>query len=128
MDNSTAFTYNYSAPVNKEVLEIRKKYLPQEETKLDELRRLDALVQSSGVMESLCVGIVGCLVFGLGMCMGMQVIGGGMILGVLLGIAGMAVMMTAYPMYCRHRAKTKEAYAPRILELAEELAGITDGE
>ena len=54
-----AFSYTYSATCNQEVLSIRKKYLPQEETKLEELKRLDYLVQNFGVTESLCAGIGG---------------------------------------------------------------------
>ena len=61
MEKDTTFIYSYSAKENKEVQEIRKKYLPQEESKLDELRRLDSAVQTSGMMESLCAGIGGAL-------------------------------------------------------------------
>ena len=57
--NENAFSYTYSAPEKQEVLNIRKKYLPREETKLEELKRLDSLVQNSGVTQSLCSG--GCL-------------------------------------------------------------------
>ena len=59
MEQHNSFSYTYSAPENQEVLSIRKKYLPQEESKLDELKRLDHLVQTSGVLESLCAGIGG---------------------------------------------------------------------
>ena len=82
------FTYTYSAQENKEIQEIRKKYLPQVESKFDELKRLDAQVQNSGMVESLSVGIGGALIFGLGMCLAMQVLGTGivmMILGILIG-------------------------------------------
>lgn len=41
MNQENTFTYKYSAKENKEVQEIRKKYLPQSESKLDELKRLD---------------------------------------------------------------------------------------
>jgi len=51
MEKDITFIYSYSAKENKEVQEIRKKYLPQEESKLDELRRLDSAVQTSGMME-----------------------------------------------------------------------------
>ena len=50
MTNDNTFQYTYSAPENQEVLNIRKKYLPREETKMEELMRLDHQVQSSGVM------------------------------------------------------------------------------
>ena len=86
--NENAFSYTYSATCNQEVLNIRKKYLPHEETKLEELKRLDSLVQNSGVMESLCAGIGGCLAFGLGLCLAMEVIGQMIWLGVILGLVG----------------------------------------
>lgn len=121
-DNS--FSYKYSATENQEIQEIRKRYLPQSESKLDELKRLDVHVQNSGMIESLCIGIIGCLIFGLGMCLAMQVIGTGiltMVLGILIGIIGMVGMLFAYPVYRRKQRKEKEKYSPRILELTEEL-------
>lgn len=128
MNQENTFSYKYSAKENKEVQEIRKKYLPQSESKLDELKRLDEAVQNSGMLEALCAGIGGLLVFGLGMCFAMQVIGSGALmvaLGVLLGIAGMVCMVAAYPIYRSVFSKTKAKYAPRILELTEELSSET---
>lgn len=128
MNQENTFSYKYSAKENKEVQEIRKKYLPQSESKLDELRRLDEAVQNSGMLEALCVGIGGLLVFGLGMCLAMQVIGSGVLmiaLGILLGIAGMVCMVAAYPIYRSVFSKTKSKYTPRILELTEELSSET---
>ena len=127
MNQDTTFIYRYSAKENKEVQEIRRKYLPREESKFEELKRLDDMVQNSGTLESLCFGIGGALVFGLGLCLAMQVIGSGVILialGVLLGIIGMVSMIVAYPIYRKVFDKTKEKFAPRILELTAEL---TDG-
>ena len=123
MANENTFQYTYSAQENQEVLNIRKKYLPREETKMEELLRLDSLVQSSGVPESLCAGIGGALIFGLGMCLAMEVIGQMIWLGVILGIAGMAGMFAAFPVYRKAIRKAKAQYAPRILQLTEELSG-----
>jgi len=123
--NQETFTYSYSAKRNSEVLEIRKKYLPQEESKLEELKRLDNTVQTSGMTESLSAGIGGALVFGLGLCLAMQIIGSGVILvilGVLLGIVGIAGMLVAYPVYRRVFDNTKQKFTPRILELTAELS------
>ena len=125
MNQDTTFIYRYSAKENKEVQEIRQKYLPREESKFEELKRLDYTVQNSGMMESLCAGIGGALVFGLGMCLAMQVIGSGVFLialGVLLGIIGMGGMLAAYPVYRKVFDKTKQKLAPRILELTAELS------
>lgn len=123
MEYPNSFSYTYSAKENQEVLAIRKKYMPQEETKLEELKRLDHLVQNSGVMEALIVGILGCLVFGLGMCLAMQVIGNAMWLGILLGIAGAIGMGFAYPLNRKCYNKMKSKHLPRILELTAELTG-----
>lgn len=126
MNQDTTFSYRYSAKENSEVQEIRKKYLPQNETKLEELKRLDKVVQNSGMMESLCVGVGGLLVFGLGLCLAMHVIGSGLlsiVFGVLLGVLGIVAMFMAYPVYRMFFNKSKEKYTPRILELTEELSG-----
>ena len=123
INNESTFSYTYSAKENQEVLNIRKKYMPHEETKLEELKRLDNLVQGSGVMESLCVGIGGALVFGLGMCLAMKVIGNVMWLGILLGLIGTVGMVAAYPVYRKFFTKAKNEHTPRILKLTAELTG-----
>lgn len=128
MDNvisqDNTFSYKYSAVENKEIQEIRKRYLPQSESKLEELKRLDMQVQNAGMVESLCIGIISSLVFGLGMCLAMQIIGNGigmMVLGIVIGIIGMAGILVAYPVCRRKQRKAKENLSPRILELTEEL-------
>ena len=100
--NQETFIYSYSAKENKEIQEIRNKYLPREESKLDELKRLDSTVQNSGMIEALCLGIGGALIFGLGLCLAMQVIAVGEIfrmIGILIGIPGIALMILAYPVH-----------------------------
>ena len=121
--NENTFQYTYSAKENQEVLNIRKKYMPHEETKMEELLRLDHRVQNSGVTESLCVGIGGALIFGLGFCLTMKVIGNAMWLGILLGLIGAAGMLAAYPVYRNFFEKAKNEHTPRILELTAELTG-----
>lgn len=121
MEQNKSFNYNYSAVQSKEVQEIRNKYLPKEESKLEELKRLDNKVQKAGVMASLIIGITGCLVFGVGFCLVMQVIGNSIPLGVVVGIIGVAIMIAAYPVYRRVYNKTRQKLAPRILELTEEV-------
>lgn len=122
MDNENTFSYTYSAKEQQEVLSIRRKYLPREESKLEELKRLDELVQSSGLTEALSVGIGGALIFGLGMCLAMEVIGQSIWLGVVLGLVGIAGMIVAFPVYRKCFSKAKAKYAPRILQLTEELS------
>lgn len=126
MNNDTIFQYNYSAARNKEVQAIRNKYLPKPENKLDELKRLDKCVHSAGMVQSLTIGIFGCLIFGLGMCFAVQVLGNSIAFGALLGACGILVMLLAYPMYRIRFKKAKAKYQPRILELAAELCGETN--
>ena len=126
MKQDKIFSYSYSAKENAEVLEIRKKYLPQGENKLEELKRLDSMVQNAGMIESLCVGVIGFLLFGLGICLTVRIIGSGgwlIVLGILLGIVGTLGMIVAYPIYRKIFGETKAKFAPRILELTAELSG-----
>ena len=123
MTNENTFQYTYSAPQNQEVLRIREKYLPKEETKLDELRRLDAAVHNAGTAKALAIGVCNALMFGLGMSLALQVIGNSTGVGILLGILGVFGMGFAYPVYKKEFGKAKEEYKPRILEITAELTG-----
>ena len=120
MENKS-FTYNYSAARNKEVESIRRKYMPREESKLETLKRLDGKVQNAGVIESLCLGIIGALVFGLGLCFGLDIFAGGAWLTVLLMVLGTVIMIPAYPIYRKIASKTKSELTPEILRLSEEI-------
>ena len=122
MDKNTVFSYKYSAAVNKEVQEIRKKYMPKEESKLEELKRLDRTVQTSGILQSLTLGIIGFLLFGLGICLTFKIIGESIILGIFLTFAGTVIMLLAYPIYRMIFLKAKEKLVPRILELTLDLS------
>ena len=121
MDSEYAFSYTYSAKANQEVLNIRSKYLPKKESKLEELKRLDHTVQSSGVVMALCSGIGGALVFGVGFCLTIKVFGNAFWLGVILELLGMTGVIFAYPFRRMVFRKTKAKYTPRILELTAEL-------
>ena len=120
MDDKT-FTYSYSAKLNKEAQDIRKKYLPKEERGIDKLKKLDALVQMAGVIEGLTIGIIGCLVFGIGMCFGLDVFSGADWLSLIFGALGIIIMIPAYPVYKRVREKSKKSLTPVILKLSDEI-------
>ena len=120
MENKS-FTYNYSAARNKEVESIRRKYMPHEESKLETLKRLDYRVQTAGMVESLCFGIIGALVFGVGMCFFLDVFAGAAWLTAILMICGTLLMIPAYPIYRRIARKTRGELTPEILRLSEEI-------
>lgn len=118
MENKS-FTYNYSAVRNKEVESIRRKYMPHEESKLEKLKRFDYRVQMAGMIEGLCFGIIGALVFGIGMCFFLDVFAGAAWLTAILMICGTLLMILAYPIYRRIARKTKAELTPEILSLSE---------
>ena len=120
MENKS-FTYNYSAARNKEVESIRRKYMPHEESKLETLKRLDYRVQTAGMIESLCFGIIGALVFGVGMCFFLDVFAGAAWLTAILMICGTLLMIPAYPIHRRIARKTRAELTPEILRLSEEI-------
>jgi len=120
MENNT-FSYSYSAATNKEVESIRKKYMPKEESKLETLKKLDMRAECAGVIESLCLGVIGALIFGVGMCFGLDVFGGADWLTLLFMIIGVAIMIPAYPIYKRISRKTKAALTPDIIRLSDEI-------
>lgn len=116
------FTYTYSAKQQEEIQNIRKKYLPKEEDKMEQLRRLDQSVTKKGTGISILVGIIGCLVMGVGMCCTMVWMEHLFVPGVILGLIGIAILAAAYPLYKRIVKKEREKLAPQILKLTEELS------
>lgn len=123
MNSDSVFRYCYSAKQNEEVRAIRDKYLPRSESKLEELRRLDHCVHSAGMAQSLAIGLAGCIIFGLGMCFAMQVIGESVALGAFIGMWGVTAMAAAYPVYRAFVRRARAKHRHRILELAAELCG-----
>lgn len=121
MESNKIFSYQYSAIQNREVEYIRKKYLPKEESRIEKLRKLDKRVQSSGIIPAMSIGIAGVLIFGIGMCFGLDVLMGSDIMTFLFGGIGVALMLPAYPMFRYIHTKTKKALAPEILRLADEI-------
>ena len=116
-----SFRYTYSAKEQEEVRRIRSKYLPREESKLEQLRRLDASVARKALIRSLTAGIIGSLVLGLGMSCCMVWADKLFIPGIVIGVIGLAVVGVAYPLYNRTLKKERERIAPEILRLTDEL-------
>lgn len=120
MENNV-FTYQYSASRNREVERIRSKYLPREVSKMEQLRRLDFKAQTAGQLQGLVIGVIGCLIFGIGMCFGLDVFAGAAWLAVLFCAPGAAIMILAYPVYRFFAKKAKAELTPEILRLSDEI-------
>ena len=126
MEHNEKFSYTYSAQQQKEVEAIRKKYLPKEEDKMEQLRKLHAVPTQKAQAASLAVGIVGALIMGTGMSLAMTQIGAALgdlarVLGIIVGVVGMVLVALAYPLYNRVLKKQREKIAPEILRLSDEL-------
>ena len=121
-ENKESFNYDYSARQQEEINQIRKKYIPREEDKMEQLRRLDQSATRPGLIISLAVGIISTLVMGFGMCCTMVWTDTMFIPGIIIGIIGIAGVASAYPIYSRITKKRREKIAPEILRLTDELS------
>lgn len=115
------FEFTYSASQQEEVRSIRKKYLPQEQDKLEQLRRLDAGVTSKGTMAALILGVFSSLIMGTGMSCCLVWGDGLFVPGIIIGLVGMAGVAMAYPLYVHITEKERKRLAPEILRLTDEL-------
>lgn len=126
---SERFNFKYTAPTEaerKEIDSIRRQYSPQEQTesKMERLRRLDSLVKNTAIIWSLVFGVLGALIFGLGLTMILE--WSIWLWGVTLMVCGSVPMAIAYPIYKLLLKKYKNRYGEEILRLSEELLNESD--
>ena len=125
MENNS-FEYTYCAKHREEIEAIRKKYLPPEEDKMEQLRRLHSIPTKKAQAASIAAGVLGTLILGTGMSLCMTDLGSALgdlslILGIVIGLAGMVMIAAAYPTYNRVLKKERAINAPEILRMTEEL-------
>ena len=125
MENNS-FEYTYSAQRQQEVEAIRQKYLPKEEDKMEQLRKLHSIPTRKAQSASIAVGVIGALILGTGMSLCMTELGAAlgsyaMIFGIIIGLVGMVMVAAAYPLFNRVLHKEREEIAPQILQLTDEL-------
>lgn len=117
------FEFNYSAPSEaerKEIEGIRRQYLDKPpESKMDRLRRLDRKVKGVSMAIGISLGVVGILVFGLGLTMILE--WGKLAFGAIVALAGAVPVGFAYPAYNAVFKKQKKKYKEEILQLSSEL-------
>ena len=104
---------------------IAKDYAPKESSKIVALKKLDNKAKLPATIFTYSFGILSALVFGTGMCLAMQVIGSGlvgMVLGIVVGIVGLAGCGINYPIYKKILEKGKAKYAYEIVELARQIS------
>ena len=126
MENNHSFEYSYSAAQQQEVEAIRKKYLPKEEDKMEQLRRLHYSATQKAQAASIALGVIGTLIFGLGLSLCLTDLSGflggtAMFVGIPVGLGGLVMLALAYPVYNTVLRRERERIAPEILRLTEEL-------
>lgn len=126
MDNKDAFKMTYSAEQQEEIRQIRKKYIPQQQDKMQQLRALDAKAGGKASTISIIIGVIGAIIMGAGMSLIMSDFGAPLgaaafPVGIGVGVVGMGIVLLAYPLYQRTLKKEHEKIAPEILKLTDEL-------
>ena len=124
--NDNKFKYSYSAPTElerREIESIKKNYEggDSESSKLSRLRKLDAFVNNSAMAAGISIGVIGLLIFGLGMSLVLewQIY----LWGILLAALGAVPIAAAYPLYKFVLNRNKKKYGSEILSLSKELLG-----
>ena len=109
------------------VEKIRSQYTEQEHTELDALKALDAKVKRPANVFGYTYGSVGAVIMGAGMSLVMTDIGtkigltATLVPGIAVGVAGMGMVLSTYPIYKKILNSRKKKYAHQILELSDRI-------
>ena len=106
---------------------IRSQYIQKPHTQLDELKALDAKVKKPANVFGWTYGSIAAIVMGAGMSLVMTDIGEmigmtqTMLPGIAVGIVGLILCCTTYPIHQKILKRRKKKYAPKILALSEQI-------
>ena len=109
------------------VEKIRSQYTQAEHTELDALKALDAQVKRPANAFGYTYGSIGAVVMGAGMSLVMTDIGAKigltatLVPGIAVGVAGMGMVLTTYPIYKKILNSRKKKYADKIVELSDRI-------
>ncbi len=109
------------------VQKIRTQYTEKQHTELDALKALDAKVKKPANVFAYTYGSVSAVVMGSGMSLVMTDIGAKlglaatMVPGIAIGVVGMGMALSTYPIYKKILNSRKKKFAPQIMELSEKL-------
>jgi len=109
------------------VQKIRTQYTEKQHTELDALKELDAKVKRPANAFAYIYGSLSAIIMGAGMSLVMTEIGeiigmaSTMVPGIAIGVVGMGMALSTYPIYKRILDSRKKKYAPEILKLSEKI-------
>ena len=105
---------------------IAGEYAPKEERKVVALKKLDSRARLPASIFAYTSGIIMTLLLGVGMCLSMKVIGDGSrlctVLGVVVGVIGIAGVSLNHTIYKKVLENSKKKYSADILALADQIA------
>lgn len=121
MDNKDRrFSYTYSPKQQEEISNILQKYVPQEESTIDKIRRLDKQAEQPGKIASISIGILGTLLLGVSMTCTIEW-KNFFIIGIVAGVTGIALIMSAYPVFKKITKRQRGKITPQIIELSKKV-------
>ena len=99
---------------------------PKETRKVVALKKLDNRAKRPANVFAFTFGVVMTLLLGVGMCLSMNVIGGGSTLftalGIAVGVIGIAGVSVNYAIYKKLLENSKKKYSADIIALAKQIA------
>lgn len=105
---------------------VASEYAPSKTSKVSALKRLDRKAKAPASIFAYTFGIIAALLLGVGMCLTMKVIGNGStgmyVLGIVVGVLGIAMASVNYPIYKKILDSSKKKYAGDIIELAKQIS------
>lgn len=114
------FEYSYKALSDKEIKRVEAiKTEYDDQSSLRKLEELDKRVKSFPIIISLTFGILGTLVFGLGLTCILK--WSNYTFGILLALCGSLILGIAYPLYNYFYNKNKAKYKDEIVRISNEL-------
>ncbi len=90
------------------------------ETKMQQLEALDKSVSQNATIVAIAIGLIGAMFFGVGLtCVTTWT--EYFIAGIVIGVIGMIIIGVTYPIYNKMVNAKRDAVAPQILKLIEEI-------
>ena len=104
---------------------IANEYAVKDESKVIALKKLDTKAKRPANIFAYTFGVVAALLLGVGMCLSMKIIGSGSaamtVIGIVVGLIGIAGASANYPIYKKMLAAGKKKYAADIIRIANEI-------
>ena len=101
-------------------------YAPKNASKVVALKKLDRKAKRTANIFAYTFGVLMTLVLGVGMCLSLGVLGSGssaaLLVGVVVGVIGLAGVGINYPIYRKLLESGKNKYAFEIVQLAKEIS------